>query len=88
VLVGAPVVTGRSIAVGELRRQPAADQGLEAFIDRSQRDARYLFPDVQEHLIGRGMGVGAAKVAEDGGALLRVALAARFEGLPKYLFRR
>lgn len=80
-LVGARVVSGRSVAVRELGGEVAADERFESLVDGREGDGRNVATDRGEYLVGGGMGGRSAEMAIDGGALLGKALPVRLQHL-------
>ena len=80
VWIGSPVVAGGSVAVGQLDGQPAPNEGFEALVHGCEGDAGEISAHGQEDFVGRGVSLGRSQKAEHCGALLRVPLAALFQG--------
>ncbi len=81
--LGAPIVPGGAVTIGQLDGQATAHQGLEALVDGGKGNTRDLVPNRQEHLICVGVGLGVAQVPVNGGTLIGEALPARLEGPPE-----
>ena len=81
------VVAGGMVRVGQLDREPAADEGFKALVDGRQGDGGKLPTDGPVYLFRGGVGVGAREEVEHGCALLGEPLAGRFQRGAKNLFR-
>jgi hypothetical protein len=86
--IRAPVVPSGAVGVGELDRELAPDQGLEALVDGGEGDARKLVTHVQEDLVGSRMAIRRREEAVHCGALLREALPAGLQSPPEDCFHR
>ncbi len=78
---GPAVVPGGAVTVGQLDRQPAADERFEALVHGGQRDSGQVLSHCEEDLISGGMDVGTSNEPVDGGALLGEPQTTGLEGL-------
>ena len=78
--IGLTVVSGRAIAVRELDRQPAADEGFEALVHGRQRDSDEVLTHREIHLVRGGMYVRFGQIPVHGSSLLREAVTSALEG--------
>ncbi len=79
VRIRAPIVSGRAVRVAEPGGKPASNECLQTLVNRGQRNAGYVAPNVQEDLVRGGMTGGVRQETVDGRALFGKAVAVGLE---------
>ena len=80
------IVPRGAVAVGELNREPAAHQGLEALVHSGEGDAGHPLSDAEEDLVGSRVNVCPGEIPIDRSSLLREALSTDLKGTTETLF--
>jgi hypothetical protein len=85
--IRATVVTRRAVAVRQLHRQPATNQGFERLVNRGQRNVGDLRTHAGEHIIGGRVRLRTHEVSVDRRALLGESLPVRLQRLAQQILR-